>query len=201
MRFKTKIATAIVALMVLGSLAPVIGPAMAQGENDVWYIAMQQDMPNFNNWDLASNSVWKNYVLGKWCWEGLSGLDPDGNIFPNLAEDWTFDLDTLTTTITLRQGVTFHDGETMDADDVLFSFKALRNGGTFSSNIVNAFDTDGDGTVSLDEFDGTISSQDDGIYDGWTKVEEYLVCADCEQRLDPAGGSKHRGEVHCLFKG
>lgn len=150
---------------------------MAQGENDVWYMAMQQDMPNFNNWDLASNSVWKNYVLGKWCWEGLSGLDPDGNIFPELAESWEFDLDTLTTTITLRQGVMFHDGETMDADDVIFTFKALRNGGTYSSNIVNAFDTDGDGTVSLDEFDGTISSQDDGVFDGWTKVDQYTVKA------------------------
>ncbi|MCK4718671.1 MAG: hypothetical protein KAT70_08390, partial [Thermoplasmata archaeon] len=144
---------------------PVVTEAQtATSEETTLYIAMQEDMPNFNNWDLASNSVWKDYVIGKWCFEGLSGLDPAGNIFPSLAENWTFDEDTLTVNVALRQGVLFHDGEEMTADDVVFTFNALRDGATYSSNIIDAFDSDDDGKASEAE-----------IATGVTKVDDYNV--------------------------
>ncbi|NIW81917.1 MAG: hypothetical protein GWN18_04905, partial [Thermoplasmata archaeon] len=139
---------------------------------------MQQDMPNFNIFDLNSNSVWKDYVLIKWCFEGLSGLDPGGNLFPAMAEEWTFDDsdDTnLTVNVKVREGVTFHDGEDMDADDVVFSFFSLRDGTTYASNIIDAFDADGDGTCSVEEIDGTIDANGDGSFEGVTKVDQYNV--------------------------
>jgi ABC-type transport system substrate-binding protein/protocatechuate 3,4-dioxygenase beta subunit len=139
---------------------------------------MQQDMPNFNNWDLNSNSVWKDYVIGKWCWEGLSGLDPGGNLYPGMAEEWTFDDsdDTnLTVNVKLREGATFHDGEDFDADDVLFTFSAMRDGTTYASNIIDAFDADGDGTCSADEIDGTIDANGDGSFEGITKIDAHNV--------------------------
>ncbi|MCK5414297.1 MAG: ABC transporter substrate-binding protein, partial [Thermoplasmata archaeon] len=166
------------ALFVLSTVAPVIGPTMAQGDEKVLRIAMQQDMPNFNNWDLNSNSVWKDYVVGKWCWEGLSGLDPGGTIYPGMAEEWTFDdsdPDNLIVDVKIREGVTFHDGEGFDADDVLFTYSALRDGTTYASQIIDAFDADDDGTCSAEEIDGTIDANEDGSFEGITKVDQYNV--------------------------
>ncbi len=164
--------------MVVSTVAPVIGPTMAQGDEAVLRIAMQQDMPNFNLFDLNSNSVWKDYVLGKWVLEGLSGLDPGGNIFPSLAESWVFD-DTddtnLTVTVKIREGVLFHDGETMDADDVIFSYTSLRDGTTYASSVIDGFDADDDGTCSAEEIDGTIDANGDGSFEGITKVDQWNV--------------------------
>ena len=40
---------------------------------------------------------------------------------PELAESWEFSADNLTLTLTLRQGVTWHDGEEFTSADVAFS--------------------------------------------------------------------------------
>jgi ABC-type transport system substrate-binding protein len=178
LRYKRKLAFALVALFVISTVAPVVGPTLAQDDDKILRIAMQQDMPNFNNWDLNSNSVWKFYVIGKWCWEGLSGLDPGGNLYPAQAETWTFDdtdSENLTVNVTIRQGITFHDGEPMDADDVLFTYLSLRDGTTYASNIIDAFDADGDGTASADEIDGTIDADGDGSYEGITIIDSHNV--------------------------
>ncbi|WP_420452385.1 ABC transporter substrate-binding protein [Ilumatobacter sp.] len=43
---------------------------------------------------------------------------PDASPVPGLAESWEFDEDGSSLTFTLREGVTFHDGETFDAEAV-----------------------------------------------------------------------------------
>ena len=48
-------------------------------------------------------------------------------IEPRLAESWTISEDGLTYTFTLREGVTFADGEALEAADVVFSFERLKN--------------------------------------------------------------------------
>src|SRR5688500_5508297 len=40
---------------------------------------------------------------------------------PSLAEDWTTSEDGLEWVFTLREGVTFHDGSALDAEDVVYS--------------------------------------------------------------------------------
>ncbi len=47
---------------------------------------------------------------------------PEGDRTPCLAESWTVNPDYKVYEFKLRQGVKFHNGETMTADDVLFSF-------------------------------------------------------------------------------
>lgn len=138
-------------------------------------VAIQQDIPNFNPFDLSSNSQWKEMVLTRWCFEGLSGQDPDGNIFPRLGESWTLDLDSLTVNVTIRDNVKFHDNHTVDTADVLFSFKALREYTPFSRTIVDSFDADGDGACSADEIDGTVDADGDGTYEGVRKVSSTEV--------------------------
>jgi peptide/nickel transport system substrate-binding protein len=55
---------------------------------------------------------------------------PDGDaseILPLLATSWSISDDGLTYTFTLRDGVRFTDGTSLDADDVAFSFRRLKN--------------------------------------------------------------------------
>ena len=58
---------------------------------------------------------------------GLTRLGPDGTVQPDLAESWDISGDGLTYTFHLRQGVTWHDGEPFTADDVIFTYGALRD--------------------------------------------------------------------------
>jgi peptide/nickel transport system substrate-binding protein len=47
---------------------------------------------------------------------------PDGTYSPCLAESWTVSPDAKTYEFKLRQGVKFHNGDTMTAEDVIFSY-------------------------------------------------------------------------------
>lgn len=55
----------------------------------------------------------------------LFELDPDLNIQPGLATDWEYNDDGTELTLTLREGVTFHDGDTFDSADVQASFERI----------------------------------------------------------------------------
>lgn len=51
-------------------------------------------------------------------YDRLVHLTPEGELIPGLAESWEFSEDGLTLTLSIREGVTFHDGATLDADGV-----------------------------------------------------------------------------------
>ncbi len=54
-------------------------------------------------------------------YEGLVKLSATGEIVPLLAESWTLSDDGTEYLFTLREGVTFHNGDPVTADDVVFS--------------------------------------------------------------------------------
>lgn len=58
-------------------------------------------------------------------YEGLVTTDQHLNVVPLLAEDWHVSDDGLTYTFFLRQGVLFHNGREMVADDVKYSFERI----------------------------------------------------------------------------
>lgn len=51
--------------------------------------------------------------------EGLTRIDENGVVRPQLAKSWTVSEDGLTYTFKLKSGVTFHDGTSFDAADVV----------------------------------------------------------------------------------
>jgi peptide/nickel transport system substrate-binding protein len=68
--------------------------------------------------------------------ETLVGLAPGSTeIVPELAESWTASEDGLTWTFTLKEGVTFHDGEPFNAEAVCFNFDRWYN---FSGPLQNS---------------------------------------------------------------
>jgi peptide/nickel transport system substrate-binding protein len=58
--------------------------------------------------------------------EGLTRIDERGEVQPGLAASWDVSEDGLVYTFHLRDGVTFHDGTTFDAGDVVFSLDRAR---------------------------------------------------------------------------
>jgi peptide/nickel transport system substrate-binding protein len=54
---------------------------------------------------------------------------PGGLNTPSLAESWTASKDGVTYEFLLRNGVKFHNGEPVTAEDVKFSFERYRGGG------------------------------------------------------------------------
>lgn len=73
-------------------------------------------------------------------YEPLVAFGPDGQWKGVLAESWDVSEDGLTWTFHLRQGVKFHNGREMTADDVVFSFDRILNedtGAAMRSNYAN----------------------------------------------------------------
>jgi peptide/nickel transport system substrate-binding protein len=57
----------------------------------------------------------------------LVDIDAQDNFVPQLATSWVWSPDNLALTVTLRNGVTFHDGEAMGADAVKANLERYRN--------------------------------------------------------------------------
>lgn len=57
-------------------------------------------------------------------YNSLVTLDADGEVIPYLAESWTWESPTVLE-FKLRDGVTFHDGTPLTADDVKFSYERI----------------------------------------------------------------------------
>lgn len=55
--------------------------------------------------------------------EGLVKLDKDGNLVPAVAKSYKISQDGKTYTFTLRDGVKFHNGKTVTAEDIVYSIK------------------------------------------------------------------------------
>lgn len=70
------------------------------------------------------NNTWE--VLHQ-VFEGLVGVGEGGEIQPVLAEKWTVSPDGLTYRFTLKQGVKFHNGRTVVAEDVKWSLERALN--------------------------------------------------------------------------
>ena len=62
----------------------------------------------------------------------LTEIDAEGKVQPELAESWEAEPDAKTWLIRLRQGVTFTNGKTLDAEDVVYSLDLHRSEDTTS---------------------------------------------------------------------
>ena len=60
-------------------------------------------------------------------YQGLVSRTPEQDIVPALAEDWEVSEDGLTYTFTLREGVTFHDGQELTPQDVVWSLQTRKD--------------------------------------------------------------------------
>jgi peptide/nickel transport system substrate-binding protein len=101
--------------------------------------------------------------------EGLVTLEPGTtNVVPGLASDWEVSEDGMTYTFTLQEGVTFHDGEPLNAEAVCFNFDRWYNfKGSFQNEAASYYWQ----TV----FGGFSDGKVDSLYESCTAVDEGTV--------------------------
>ena len=109
-------------LSLAAAAALAAGPATAQ-QSDLT-IALQLEPPHLDPTSAAAGAI--DSVLYANVFEGLTRFGADGAILPGLAESWEVSDDGLIYTFDLRDGVTFHDGTAMDAEDVKFTLDRAR---------------------------------------------------------------------------
>ncbi|MEQ9665809.1 MAG: ABC transporter substrate-binding protein [Phycisphaerales bacterium] len=111
-------------------------------------VAADGEPRNLNPAIVASNGV---FYLSSKIVEPLAEMDYELGLRPLLATDWSGSDDGLSFTVTLRQGVTWHDGEPFTSADVAFSamevWKPLQNLGQVVFANLESVDTPDDHTA------------------------------------------------------
>jgi peptide/nickel transport system substrate-binding protein len=106
------------ALVTTAALALTAAPALAQKSADTLRILFTDAVPNV---DMYFNSQRTGLILAHQAWDMLVHRDPATfEIKPSLATAWKFNEDN-SLDLTIRQGVKFHDGSTLTADDVVYT--------------------------------------------------------------------------------
>ncbi len=104
------------------AIALAAGGAFAQQTSIT--IGMQLEPPNLDPTGGAAAAI--DEVVYANVFEGLTRYQADGSIAPALAASWEISEDGLEYTFTLHDGVTFHDGSALTAEDVQFSLDRAR---------------------------------------------------------------------------
>src|SRR2546423_9792204 len=101
------------------ALLALASPAQAQ----TLRIGLQGDPATL---DPAQSAAFVDRVVLAAVCDKLIELDAKLGYVPQLATAWSWAPDRLSLTLTLRAGVTFHDGEPLDADAVKFNIERFK---------------------------------------------------------------------------
>lgn len=113
-----------VALLAAAMAVGSASSAVAQKAEDTMRIAFDRELETLDNY---FNSAREGIIVSRLVWDGLLYRNPETNEYEgNLATDWEF-VDATTMDFTLREGVSFHNGEPFDADDVVYTLNWVAN--------------------------------------------------------------------------
>lgn len=132
-----------------GTAAAAVTAISGADYKEILHIAVTQQSPSL---DLHKNS---SLIARQMCdgtvWEKLVTLDADAQAVPELCESYEISDDGTTITFHLREGVTFHDGSVMTADDVVASMNRWIEGFSSASVMVKTarFEKTDDSTVKI----------------------------------------------------
>jgi len=107
-----------------GEAAPAEAPAAAAGGALVCGWAGTNEIVTL---DPAQINQVLQFQIASNVLSGLTHINADLTAEGDLATDWSVSDDGLEWTFTLRQGVTFHNGDPFTADDVLYTFERSSN--------------------------------------------------------------------------
>ncbi len=166
----------------------------AAGAQDLLFLA--EDVPAGLNYDgpaaaIPTSQTGMVNLMEPLFGYAAAGPNEDGVIVPDfqtfegrLVESWQYDEDSLTWTLTLRQGVKGCDGATFDADDVIYTFARAKSVsgaapiGWFLSNV-----------ASIDGFTADVFGED----------AEAKVLGDEVRRVDDHTVTIRQSEPNALF--
>lgn len=126
MRKHVKTLSLILALMLCATLfsACADGTEESSGEKDSLIFSINADIVSMDC-HMARDTV--TGIVHYQVYETLVRDQPGEGLVPALAESWEFSDDNTEITFQLRQGVKFHNGDTMTAEDVAFSLNRAIN--------------------------------------------------------------------------
>ena len=126
--------------LLLGSLTACGGSSQATAKADTsnLTLAIDSDSASFGFDPLRVADAQRQFFEG--LYENLMTLQPDGSAGPGLAKEFSYNADNTVLTLTLKEGVTFTDGSTLDAalvkanfdrrtDPALSAYSAVAKGG------------------------------------------------------------------------
>ena len=109
--------------LALAPASPAASPAPSPGSAEVDYrIGTTQDFDGFNPFANWSGLTWDSFRLS---YDFLTWYDEDYLPTPDLATEWTTSEDGTVWTFTIREGMTWHDGEPLTARDIAFTYNRI----------------------------------------------------------------------------
>lgn len=88
---------------------------------------------SLNSLDPNVTTLGEEYVFNGLVFSGLTRIDADSNVVPDLATEWSPSEDLKSWTFKLRPDVRFHHGKPLQAEDVVFSFERIMDPATGSA--------------------------------------------------------------------
>ena len=124
-------------LMAVGAAASLAGPALAQPANRVLKFVPQANLTSLDPiWTTAN--ITRNH--GHMIYDSLYGIDADFNPQPQMAAGHVSEDGGRTIIITLRDGLKFHDGEPVRAQDVVPSINRWMRRNPFGQKLATVTD-------------------------------------------------------------
>lgn len=131
LRLRSTLLPAVATALVLAACSPPSGEPDAVGDTgggseqaggETLVLARTGDIDNLDPHLATASQTIEALEL---VYDTLFELDADLDVQPGLATDWEYSEDGTTLTITLREGVTFHDGDAFDSADVTASIERI----------------------------------------------------------------------------
>jgi peptide/nickel transport system substrate-binding protein len=116
-----------------------------QGEAEAEEKVLRIGLRKLTTIDPALGANDPEVMFNRLQYDYLIEILPDGTLEPSLATGWEVSEDGLTYTFDLRSGVTFEDGSSFGAEDVVFTFERLVSEG---SSIVGLMGQNDDGSAT-----------------------------------------------------
>lgn len=106
----------------LAALCLSVGLAGAARAESTLQVALSTSL---NSLDPNVTTLGEEYVFNGLVFGGLTRIDANSKVVPDLAVSWTPSADLREWTFKLRPGVKFHHGKPLTASDVVFSFQRI----------------------------------------------------------------------------
>lgn len=128
------LATGIFVLIVLISLFFVDGTLLPSSDDKEYKTSQNVILPmvNISSFNPLVSKDEDTYYISKLIYDGLFAMDENMTPTPQLVEDYSINTKNQTITLTLRQGVIWHDGKEFTSADVKYSIDAFKTAGNKS---------------------------------------------------------------------
>ena len=98
--------------------------AVQAQETESFVMGIEDEVSNL---DPGETTISVNERVASLLFDGLVEYGEANKIVPGIAKDWTISDDGLEYTFELREGVLFHNGEELTAEDVEYTYQRILN--------------------------------------------------------------------------